>query len=147
MGHFFFFLADLIAIFVSLIFKVFIVKPFQKIVLWLNCPITWIYSFKVCSSLPALRVKGLNQMTPISLSTNFSIQFSSFAQLCPTPCDPMDCSTPGFPVHHQLAESTQTHVHWVMPSNHLIFCHPLLLPPSIFPSIRFLLNESVLHIR
>ena len=43
---------------------------------------------------------------------------------------------------------TQTHVHWVvMPSNHLIFCHPLLLLPSIFPSIRVFLNESVLHIR
>ena len=48
----------------------------------------------------------------------------------------MDCSTPGFPVHHQLPEFIQTHVHWsVMPFNHLILCHPLLLP-SIFPSIR-----------
>ena len=42
-----------------------------------------------------------------------SAQFSSVAQLCPTLCDPMDCSTPGLPVHHQLLESTQTHVHWV----------------------------------
>ena len=39
------------------------------------------------------------------------IQFSSVAQLCPTPYDPMNCSTPGLPVHHQLLESTQTHVH------------------------------------
>ena len=38
-------------------------------------------------------------------------QFSSVPQLCPTLCNPMDCSTPGFPVHHQLLELTQTHVH------------------------------------
>ena len=42
-----------------------------------------------------------------------SIQFSSVAQLCPTLCDSMDCSTPGLPVHHQLQEFTQIHVHWV----------------------------------
>ena len=41
------------------------------------------------------------------------LQFSSVAQLCPTLCDPMNCSTPGLPVHHQLPEFTQTHVHWV----------------------------------
>ena len=50
---------------------------------------------------------------------------------------------PGFPVHHQLPEFTQTNVH---PSNHLILCHPLLLP-SILPSIRVFSNESVLCIR
>ena len=55
---------------------------------------------------------------------------------------------PGFPVHHQLPELTQTHVHRsMMPSNHLILCCPLLLLPSIFPSIRVFSNESVLHIR
>ena len=42
-----------------------------------------------------------------------SVQFSSLAQSCPTLCDPMDCSTPGLPVHHQLLEFTQTRVHWV----------------------------------
>ena len=52
------------------------------------------------------------------------------------------------PVHHKLPELSQTHVHWwVMPSNHLILCHPLLLPPSIFPSIRVFTNESALPIR
>ena len=61
---------------------------------------------------------------------------------------PMDCSTPGLPVHHQLPELTQhMSVESVMPSNHLILCYPLLLPPSIFPSIRVFSNESVLHIR
>ena len=60
----------------------------------------------------------------------------------------MNCSTPGFPVHHQLAELAETHVHGVvMPSNHLIFCHPLLSLPSIFPSIRVFSSESVLCIR
>ena len=60
----------------------------------------------------------------------------------------MDCSTPGFPVHHQLPELTQTHVHRVsMPSNHLILCRPLLFLPSIFPSIRVFSNESVRCIR
>ena len=50
--------------------------------------------------------------------------------------------------HARLPELTQTHVHWaVMPSNHLILCHPLLFPPSVFPSIRVFSNESALHIR
>ena len=74
-----------------------------------------------------------------------SHQFSSVAQSCPVLCDPMDSSTPGLPVHHQIPEFTQTHVESVMPSNHLILCHPLLLPPSIFPSIRVFTNESVLR--
>ena len=60
----------------------------------------------------------------------------------------VNCSTPGFLVHHQLPEFTQTHIHRVrMPSSLLILCHPVLLPPSIFPSIRVFSNESVLCIR
>ena len=75
-------------------------------------------------------------------------KFSSVAQLCPTLCDPMNHSTPGLPVHDQLLESTQTYIHLsVMPSNHHILCHPLLLLPSIFPSISVFSNESVLNIR
>ena len=58
----------------------------------------------------------------------------------------MNCSTPGVPVFYYLLEFAQTHVHCVMPSNYLIFCHPLLLP-SIFPSIRVFSNETALHIR
>ena len=77
-----------------------------------------------------------------------SVQFSSVAQSCLILCDPMDCSMPGFPVHHQLLELAQTHVHRVsVPSNYLILCRPLLLLPSVFPSIRVFSNESVLHIR
>ena len=62
----------------------------------------------------------------------------------------MDCSTPGFPVHHQLPEFTQTHVHLVSDASQPhspILCCPLLLLPSIFPSIRVFSNESVLRIR
>ena len=79
-------------------------------------------------------------------------QFSSVTQSCPTLCDPMDCSMPGFPVCHQ--ELTGGSNSWsllklmsfesVMPSNHLILCCPLLLRPSIFPNIRVFPNESVL---
>ena len=77
-----------------------------------------------------------------------SVQFSSVAQLCPTLCDPMDYSTPGFPVHHPSWSLLKlTSIASVMPSNHLILCRPLLLPPSIFPSIRVFSNESVLCIR
>ena len=77
-----------------------------------------------------------------------SFQFSSAAQSCLTLCHPMNCSTPGLPVHHQLPDLAQTHVHWVgdatQPS------HPLSSPsllPSIFASIRVFSNELVLHIR
>ena len=71
-----------------------------------------------------------------------------FTQLCSTLCYPMNCSTPGLPVHHQLREFTQTHVHRVddaiQPSHSLSSPFP---PPSIFPIIRVFSNESVLPIR
>ena len=79
---------------------------------------------------------------------SFASVFSSVTQSCPTLFDPMDCSTPGFPVHHQLLELAQLmSIESVMPSNHLILCCPLLPLPSIFPSIRAFSNESVLCIR
>ena len=78
----------------------------------------------------------------------YLVQFSPVTQSCPTLCNPMDRSTPGFPVHQQLLKLTQTHVHQsVMPSNHLMLCRPILLLPSIFPTIEDFSNESVLHIR
>ena len=77
-----------------------------------------------------------------------SVEFNSVAQRCPTLWNPKDCSMPGFPVHHPLLEFTQTHVHWVgeaiQPPHP---CHPLLLQPSIFPSIRVFSNKSALCIR
>ena len=77
-----------------------------------------------------------------------AVQFSSVAQSCLALCDPMNHSTPGLPVYHQLPEFTQTQsIESVMPSNHLILCCPLLLLPSIFPSIRVFSNESALRIR
>ena len=75
-------------------------------------------------------------------------QFSSVAQSCPTLCDPMNRSTPGLHVHHQLLEFTQTHVHRV--SDAIQPSHPLsslLLLPPVPPSIRVFSNESTLHIR
>ena len=72
----------------------------------------------------------------------------SVIQLCPTLCDHMDCSTPGFPIpHYFLSLLKLMSIESVMPSNHFILCHPLLLLPSIFSSIRALSNESALHIR
>ena len=77
-----------------------------------------------------------------------SVQFSSVAQSCLTLCDPMNCSTPGHPVHHQLMEFTQTLIHRVddaiQPSHPL--SSPALLPP-IPPSIRVFSNESTLRMR
>ena len=77
----------------------------------------------------------------------FSPLFSSVTQSCPTPCDPMNRSMPGLPVHHQLPEFTQTHIHRVgdaiQPSHPLI----LLLLPPVPPSIRVFSNESTLRMR
>ena len=75
-------------------------------------------------------------------------QFSSVAQSCPTLCDPMNRRTPGLPVHHQLPEFTQTHVHRV--SDAIQLSHPLLSPSPpapIPPSIRVFSNESSLRMR
>ena len=74
-------------------------------------------------------------------------QFSSVTQSCPTLCDPMNCSTPGLPVYHQLPEFTQTHVHRV--SDAIQPSHPLSSPspPSIPPSIRVFSSESTLRMR
>ena len=77
-----------------------------------------------------------------------SVQFSSVTQSCPTLCDPMIRSTPGLPVHHQLLEFTQTHVHRFSDAfHHLILCRPLLLLPPIPPRIRVFSSESTLRMR
>ena len=79
-----------------------------------------------------------------------SDQITSVAQSCPTLCDPMNRSTPGLPVHHQLPETGRlrlTSIKSVMPSSHLIICRPLLLLPPIPPNIRVFSKESPLQMR
>ena len=93
-------------------------------------------------------------LQPVSQRTvlqDSSVQFSSVAQLCPTLCDPIDCSTPGLPVHHQLLEFTQTQVHGVsdaiQPSHPLSSPSPLAFKHLSFPASESFSNESSLHIR
>ena len=85
------------------------------------------------------------------ITSLWPVQFSSVGsvtQSCPTLCDPVNRSTPGLPVHRQLPEFTQTHVHRVGDaSSHLILCRPLLVLPTIPPSIRVFSNESTLGMR
>ena len=83
------------------------------------------------------------------LKENFSsVQFSSVTQSCPTIWDPMNHSTLGPHVHHQLPEFTQTQaIESVMPSSHLILGRPLLLLPPVPPSFRVFSNKSTLRMR
>ena len=87
---------------------------------------------------------------PIILSGNVWIvpQFNSVTQSCPTLCDPVDCSTlASLSITNSWSPPKPMSIESVMPSNHLILCHPLLLLPSVFPSIMVFSNESVLRIR
>ena len=88
--------------------------------------------FSSCpQSLPASESFPKSQ-TQLSMHAYASVQFSSVAQSCPTLCDPMNHSMPGLPVHHQLAESTQTHVHRV--SDAIQPSHPLSSPSPPVPN-------------
>ena len=80
------------------------------------------------NSMKRQKDKRLKDELPRSVGAQYATgdQFSSIAQLCLTLCDPMDCSTPGLPVHHQLLEFTQTHVHWV--GDAIQQSHPLSSP-------------------
>ena len=69
--------------------------------------------------------QSLNHLIPLHRFWGL-VQFSSVSQSCPTLCDPMDCSTPGFPVHHQLPEFTEIHVHWICDA--IQPSHPLSSP-------------------
>ena len=98
--------------------------------IWLHTASSWI----CCSSIyPVMSMSDL-----LSLFES-SVQFSSVAQSCPTLCDPMNHSTPGLPVHHQLLEFTQTHVHWVgdaiQPSHYLSSPSP--------PALSFSQNQDL----
>ena len=87
--------------------------------------------------------KSLTRLNDFTFT--FTFQFSLVTQSCPTLCNPMNRSTPGLLVHHQLPEFTQTHVHWV--SDAIQPSHPLLLLPPVPPSIRVFSNEPALHMR
>ena len=79
-------------------------------------------------------MKGFKSPTHVSkLWKTVSVQFSSVAQSCPTLCNPMNCSTPGLSVHHQLLEFTQTHIHWV--GNAIQPSHPLSSPSPPAPNL------------
>ena len=79
------------------------------------------------------------------LGRKATTNLSSVTQSCRTLCNPIDCSIPGFPVHHENLLKLMT-IESVMPSHNLILCCPLLLLPSIFANIRVFSNESVLCI-
>ena len=85
-------------------------------------------------------------VTILNLTLGNYFQFSSVTQSCPTLGDPRGHSTPGFPVLHHLLQFL-TSVESVMPSNHLTLCRPLLLLPSVFPSLRVFSNELALLVR
>ena len=86
--------------------------------------------------------------TTSRLNTPSFVAIVTVAKLCLTLCNPTNCSTPGLSVLHYLPEFAQLmSIESVMPSKHLILCHPLLLLPSIFPSIRVFSSESAFRIR
>ena len=103
---------------------------FKSIIHWI-----WIFGFSTFC-FPWIISLGLFKVT--------SVQFSSVAQLCPTLCGSVDCSTPGVPVHHQLPELVQTRGQWV--GDAIQPSHPLLLLPSIFPSLKVFFNVLALCI-
>ena len=91
---------------------------------------------------------GLDEVMRVKSLWSDSVQFSSITQSFPTLCNPMNRSTPGLPVHHQLRSLLKLmSIESVMPSSHLILCHPLLILPPILPSIRVFSNESTLCMR
>ena len=102
---------------------------------------------KVITNLDSI-LKSRDITLPTKVCLVSSVQLSSVTRLCPTLCNPMNRSTPGLPVHHQLRSSLRfTSIESVMPSSHLILCRPLLLLPPIPPSIRVFSNEPTLCMR
>ena len=103
------------------------------IVEFLRHIIEYIYLFKIFqrSMFFTTTSKAWVPVVMHALQILVSVQFNSAAQSCPTLWDPMDCSMAGFPVHHQLPELAQTHVHWV--NEAIQACHPLSSPfPPVF---------------
>ena len=105
-------------------------------------------SLWLCESIFYLITFEITVKTIVHGNLVLVLKVSSVTQSCPILCDPMDCSTPGLPVHHQLLEFTQTHLHWV--SDAIQPSHPLLSPSPpafIFPSTKVFSNELALCIR
>ena len=92
--------------------------------------------------------KNISYWWPRDFTSCFSVQFSSVAQSCLTLCDPMNAGRQAsLSITNSQSPPKPMSIEVVMPSNHLILCRPLLLLPSIFPSIRVFSNESALCIR
>ena len=116
--------------------------------------VSWIYEFiqflnaRISSGKRYDITSYINILWFKEKATFDSVQFSSVAQSCPTLSNPMACSTPGLPVHQNSLNLLRLmYIELVMPLKHFILCHPLLLPLSIFPSIRVFSYESILCIR
>ena len=90
-----------------------------------------------------------SQRNLITITSKFSsnIQFSSVTQACPTLCDPMNCSQASLSITNSRSSLRLTSIESVMPSSHLILCHPLLFLPPIPPSIWIFSNESTFRMR
>ena len=111
--------------------KLFIISPQHEVSLCSHKPRTgWGSSW--VSSIHGARLEMSQQSLFFSHLDISSVQFSSVTQSCPTLCDPMNCSTPGLPVHHHLPEFTQTHVHQV--SDAIQPSHPLSSPSPLAPN-------------
>ena len=92
--------------------------------------------------------RPMNRPSVLVIYLLFHFQFRSVAQSSPTFCDPMNCNMAGFPsITNSSSLLKSMSIKLVMPSNHLNLCCPLLLLPSVFPSIRVFSKESGLHIR
>ena len=97
---------------------------------------------------PIMAYYKILNIAPCAMQQDLVVfQFSSVTQSCPTLCNPMNCSMPGLPVHHQLLEFTQIHVHRV--SDAIQPSHPLSFPspPAPNPRIKVFSNEATLHMR
>ena len=108
----------------------------NELTLHISWPKYWSFSFSVS---PSNEYSGLISF----VHTTAAAAATKSLQSCPTPCDPMNCSTPGLPVHHQLLEFPQTHVHRV--GDAIQPSHPL--PSPIPPRVRDSSSESTLHMR
>ena len=107
-----------------------------------------LYLSKYKLSYPELKLYKVLWIPRITASQFCQNQFSSITQSCLTLCNPMNCSTPAsLSIVDSQSLLKFMSIESVMPSNHLILCHPLLLLPSVFPNIRDFSNRSVIHIR